>query len=631
MAIQKISNAVIDTGAVTSDSLATGAVNAADISAGTITVDKLHTTLNLSSHTVTLPSGTTLGTTTAGLFDIQGGSTTSAQIRFFDGGTAQARIGVPAGETYLSLSGSNTLTPDVVVTSGGNVGIGTSSPSAPLNIEFSNNDGGVGGLLIKNSNTGTTSNFSSLSTQAVNGTIQGTFGSAYYPSWGGSVVFAGAQTGHPFTIITSNAVRATVTASGNVGINETSPAGKLEVQNTSVNYAILGTSNNGHYFESQSDDNTDGFEIYQQHGSTTTRNSFIVNDNRTGSKSAAFLVRGDGNVGIGTTSPTKTLHVDGQSLITDTAYFGNTNLARWGETTGSGGVNIKPGTGSHVSIASNHSDGYANLYLNRIDVTSDITSNNNRFIDFYYDGVSGVRVRGNSNKDLSFDMHGGGNFLLPSGNVGIGTASPSTTLHVQKSVSGDFISTFQNTNSSTPYGVWVKDAATPANGYPLLQVTDSAGTGTYFRVDSGTGYVTTPYQPSFFAYGSGSWAYVPGSDTKTSLNSTRHNIGGAWNVATNTFTAPIEGLYTFSIVTTLKGTSGSGGDYNAFYLRHNGSAVPGRARATPPSTNQWASWTGTWTIRLAVNDTIEGFFYAQTGNQLQYTAHEMGFSGYLVG
>ena len=92
---------------------------------------------------------------------------------------------------------------------GGRVGIGV-SPVAPLHIQFSNNDGGVGGILIKNENTGTTSNFASLSTQAVNGTIQGTFGSSHYGSWGGASVFAGSQSSHPFKILTNNAVRVTV-------------------------------------------------------------------------------------------------------------------------------------------------------------------------------------------------------------------------------------------------------------------------------------------------------------------------------------------------------------------------------------------------------------------------------------
>ena len=82
-----------------------------------------------------------------------------------------------------------------------------------------------------------------------------------------------------------------LTLSGDLTVNSA-----LNVTNTSTNYARIGTTTKGHFFESQSDSATDGFEIYQQHGSNTSRNSFIVNDNRTGSKSAAFAVRGDGAI-----------------------------------------------------------------------------------------------------------------------------------------------------------------------------------------------------------------------------------------------------------------------------------------------------------------------------------------------
>jgi hypothetical protein len=79
----------------------------------------------------------TVGTNTGGILNVKGGSTTSSQVRFFDGGTGRARIGVPTGQTYLSLSGSDTLTADVVIDSSGNVGIGTSSPSVELEIASS--------------------------------------------------------------------------------------------------------------------------------------------------------------------------------------------------------------------------------------------------------------------------------------------------------------------------------------------------------------------------------------------------------------------------------------------------------------------------------------------------------------
>jgi hypothetical protein len=55
---------------------------------------------------------------------------------------------------------------------------------------------------------------------------------------------------------------------------------------------------------------------------------------------------------------------------------------------------------------------------------------------------------------------------------------------------GDFVAVFQNTSSATPYGVWIKDASGPAAGYPLLNISDSTGVTTYFRVDSSNGNQT---------------------------------------------------------------------------------------------------------------------------------------------
>jgi hypothetical protein len=55
---------------------------------------------------------------------------------------------------------------------------------------------------------------------------------------------------------------------------------------------------------------------------------------------------------------------------------------------------------------------------------------------------------------------------------------------------GDFVALFQNTTSATPYCVWIKDAATPAAGYPLLNISNDAGTTVYFRVDSSNGNAT---------------------------------------------------------------------------------------------------------------------------------------------
>ena len=63
----------------------------------------------------------TIGNGTSGVAKINGGSSSSGQIIFMDAGTNRARIGVPTGTTTLSLSGSNSLTGDVVIDVDGRV------------------------------------------------------------------------------------------------------------------------------------------------------------------------------------------------------------------------------------------------------------------------------------------------------------------------------------------------------------------------------------------------------------------------------------------------------------------------------------------------------------------------------
>ena len=72
-------------------------------------------------------------------------------------------------------------------------------------------------------------------------------------------------------------------------------AGQVNFGTSATLKAIINESAiNGHQFISQCTDNNNGFEIYQQHGSSTTRNTLAVYDNRSGSKIDSLLIRGDG-------------------------------------------------------------------------------------------------------------------------------------------------------------------------------------------------------------------------------------------------------------------------------------------------------------------------------------------------
>ena len=74
--------------------------------------------------------------------------------------------------------------------------------------------------------------------------------------------------------------------------------GTIKCGTSSVLKAEINNAVSGHQFISQCSDNNNGFEVYQQHGSNTTRNTFAVyaNTGSSNAKNLQFAVRGDGAV-----------------------------------------------------------------------------------------------------------------------------------------------------------------------------------------------------------------------------------------------------------------------------------------------------------------------------------------------
>ena len=75
-------------------------------------------------------------------------------------------------------------------------------------------------------------------------------------------------------------------------------AGIIQCGTSGVLKAEINNAVSGHQFISQCSNNNNGFEVYQQHGSTTTRNTFAAyaNTGSGGAKELHFAVRGDGAV-----------------------------------------------------------------------------------------------------------------------------------------------------------------------------------------------------------------------------------------------------------------------------------------------------------------------------------------------
>jgi len=201
------------------------------------------------------------------------------------------------------------------ITSTGNVGIGTSSPSIKLQVETSVN--GSDGIWVRNTNTGSSA-FGSINCVSGVGAINLRAYSAAHAAWpstsmihsasaftGGMVLFQDGA--NPIQFWTNGLERFRVTSAGNVGIGTTAPGGKLHVVGTSPSI-FVDTSNTFALSVGAASATpnivaigTSGTGVPQIQGYT---NGFAATTN------LAIQPNG-GNLGIGTTSPGARLDVVG--------------------------------------------------------------------------------------------------------------------------------------------------------------------------------------------------------------------------------------------------------------------------------------------------------------------------------
>ncbi len=301
----------------------------------------------------------------------------------------------------------------MTINSSGNVGIGTISPGAKL--EVNAQGGGVGGYTGIKMKYGTSSVQSLYMGQvtAGNGAFIGTaqYRNAGYwqsESTASSVInmdAAGNMSFYTNSGLTANtdfniSERMRIDTSGNVGIGTTTPTALLDLGNSiNDNKIHLYVSGNDKYgmgirgsqflfYSGGLGAGSGGITFGKMNGTTYTESMRVTND---------------GNVGIGTTSPEQKLHVEG------TIQLGNTEHLGWAYDNGS----------------------YYNYITNG------------------YNSTDGVTYRGGSWTSTqtvichSFETYTGGwqkrLVIRQDGNVGIGTNSPSGPFHVKVGTSTPLI------------------------------------------------------------------------------------------------------------------------------------------------------------------------------------------------
>ena len=284
MAITKI-----QAGALPADVITTAAIDDASI-----THAKLHTTMDLSGKTVTLPTLSTLNT--SGNVGI-GTSSPNSPLEVSNG-TENHRIAFSTGEVFqMARNASAYITQKYIANQHVFTGYGDNSSNEAMRIDGSGN--------IK---------FGPNGEGYINGAAQNTYNSGFnvnaddFSTWINYSGYQGGSTKFRDLVIGNGKGGRVVTidgSSGNVGINSSNPSAKLTVEGTfsvrTSSYQSFNDSNNANNLtmtDSKSHFNLDGADKDFQISSDTVTH-------------ALFVQGSDGNVGIGTTTPSAELDVNG--------------------------------------------------------------------------------------------------------------------------------------------------------------------------------------------------------------------------------------------------------------------------------------------------------------------------------
>jgi len=227
--------------------------------------------------------------------------------------------------------------------------------------------------------------------------------------------------------------------------------------------------------------------------------------------------------------------------------------------------------------------------------------------------------------------------IASNANIGIGTNNPSQKLEVvggeikagrvDTGSEGGQVSFGRATDNATGWYIDVYGNTST----PSLRFVDVSNAAVRMTVD-GSGRVTMPYQPSFYAYQTAGASKSTTGAFTTEFNTTLLNVGSCYSTSTGRFTAPVAGVYFFQ----LKGLPRYGTSNNNVELTFykNGSNVVSRSftYASMLSTANHAQVTANLYISLAVNDYVQmGIYAVGAGTDVYYGENLGSFCGHLVG
>ena len=486
----------------------------------------------------------------------------SVRVKFYpDAGTTR-KVGFydSRNNTWMSyFDGSVDSSPNFIISTGGNTGIGTNDPSSKLDVlgntrigpdsehAFQVTDDSTNNFLVLSSTQRTTSSaardikFRSYGTDATDNVLvmdmsAGRVGigtaspvTKLYVDGGESTFNRGNSDGAIARFRGSNAEQAvigTVTSwfDSNVGIGTTSPSANLHVAASSDAHLLIESDNAMSFYQDSAWasqmlfgaywDGTNqvygatsrgAFKMVALHDADNSPQYFAIYGANQGTSggtvtwnTVGFAQDEDGNVGIGTTSPGAKLDVNGVTRISgDFAGTGQDPLLEFYNTDTSLTANQILGT---IDFYQSDSSGGGVGVVSRIRSINDSSFKGEASLTFHT-GEAGVSFAERMRIDSS-------------GNVGIGTASPLSKIHSK----GELRVDFNNTDGSTyitGYGVEFE------RGTNYLRPRGADGTQTLHLGSAGDGL---DWNNINFKTSSHSQFRVAGSDVMR-INSTGVGIG----------------------------------------------------------------------------------------------------------
>ena len=410
--------------------------NVSQLSAGDVL-----STISFRKHT------TTSGNETIRIYNVQGDSGSSGASDDYH--TSDLRI------STRKIGTNSYFDRFTILGQEGYVGIGTMSPAVPLHVAGANNEA---------------ARFEGSGNDAFIKILEPTGSENVVLGSTGGTGFVGSASNNNFAIRANNSNKMTITPAGLVGIGTTSPTDTLHVEgNTRTDGTFLVEDQNTdfHMIKLTSADGSTDYDVgLHFQGSpnildvTNAHGDVNLRPGSAGTLSTSYLtVKGDGDVGIGTTSPQSKLHISsgtsGDAVLILEADTDNND-----ETDQPFIVFEQDGGTQHSAIGSH----------------SGSSTDNNALILSNSVGSSGIEA------GMIFKTGTTSGYanavermrITPAGNVGIGTTSPSTSLHVSDAAE---VSLSVDSSHATGSQISLDATGTGGDEWRIVSGADNAGIG----------------------------------------------------------------------------------------------------------------------------------------------------------